>query len=122
MIQTKRITAPKTQHALRCLLIAWLLLSLRGLLAAETPRHAVVFTDKLPGHDEAFARDIAAQVSASGYAVAFVGVSTLTNVKELAATKFDLLVFPGARSLPAAAAPALENFLKQGGDLLALGL
>ena len=90
--------------------------------AAEAQPRAALFTDRLPGQDETFARELGAQVSAAGYAVEFIGVKVLSNAEALLAGKFDLLVLPGARSLPAVAAPAIENYLRQGGDLLALGL
>jgi hypothetical protein len=92
-----------------------------SLLSAENPR-AAVFADRLPGHDEAFARKMASQVSAAGFSVEFIGVAALTNAAALSANRFDLLVLPGAKSLPAVAAPAVESFLREGGDLLALGL
>jgi hypothetical protein len=101
--------------------------ALFSVLGSITPRaagspHAAVFTDELPGHDAILAREIATQVSEAGYRVEFIGVATLTNSSALSAQKFDLLVLPGARSLPAVAAPAIENYLLEGGDLLALGL
>ncbi|MBI3851919.1 MAG: beta-galactosidase [Verrucomicrobia bacterium] len=89
--------------------------------AAESPL-AAVFTDQLPGHDATLSREIATQVAGAGYRVQFIGVATLTNSSALSTQKLDLLVLPGARSLPAVAAPAVENYLHQGGDLLALGL
>jgi hypothetical protein len=92
------------------------------MLAIEAPPRAAVFTDELPGHRDSFAHEIASQVSAAGYAVEFIGLNVLTNPGGLAAGKFDLLVLAGARSLPAPAAPAIESYLQQGGDLLALGL
>jgi len=46
----------------------------------------------------------------------------LTNPALLTATHYDLLVLPGARSLPMAAAPAIKGYLQEGGGLLALGL
>ena len=90
--------------------------------AAGSAPQAAVFTDPLPGRDETFAREIGAQVSAAGYAVEFIGVNVLTNAEGLTARKFDLLVLTGARSLPASSVPAIEGYLKRGGDLLALGL
>lgn len=84
--------------------------------------HAAVFFDRLPGQDEDFAREMAAQVASAGYIAETIGVSILTNTEALRADKFDLLVLPDARSLPASSVTAIESYLKQGGDLLALGL
>ena len=83
---------------------------------------AAVFADSLPGFDQALAREISGQVRAAGYATEFIATAALTNQALLAAKRYDLLVLPGARSLPMAAAPAIQAYLENGGDLLALGL
>ena len=97
------------------------------VLAVATAAQAVeyraaVFYDRLPGREETFAREISAQVASAGYDTEIIGLSTLTNAEALRADKFDLLVLPDARTLPASSVAAIENYLKQGGDLLALGL
>lgn len=102
-------------------LVATLMLFAADLAASEPPR-AAVFREPSPGHDETLARIIANQVSAAGYAVSFINTASLTNTSTLSPKQFDLLVLPGARSLPAVAAPAVESFLQAGGNLLALGL
>lgn len=115
----------RTATTNHCFLVGLLLGSTflaRTAHAADATSRAAVFTDRLPGQDESFAREIGAQVSAAGYVVDFIGVNVLTNADELPTSKFDLLVLTGARSLPATAVPAIESYLKQGGDLLALGL
>ena len=86
------------------------------------PPRAVVFSEALPGFDQALARDISDQVQAAGYATEFIGTTVLTNQTLLTAKSYDLLVLPGARALPMAAAPAITSYLQAGGDLLALGL
>src|ERR1017187_4763357 len=83
---------------------------------------AAVFSDPLPGFDETLAREISGQVQAAGYATEFIDTTVLTNKTLLTAKRYDLLVLPGARSLPMAAAPAIKSYLQEGGDLLALGL
>jgi hypothetical protein len=87
----------------------------------ELPR-AAVFSERLPGFDQVLAREIGAQVQGAGYATEDIGTTILTNQALLTAKRYDLLVLPGARSLPMAAAPAVQSFLQEGGDLLALGL
>jgi hypothetical protein len=87
----------------------------------ELPR-AAVFSERLPGFDQVLAREIGAQVQGAGYAAEDITTAILTNQALLTAKRYDLLVLPGARSLPMAAAPAVQSFLQQGGDLLALGL
>ena len=108
--------------ATRYLLLIGFTLGLRGLFAASAAPRAAIFTDTLPGQDKAFVQEVAAHVSGVGYDVEFIDITTLTNASNLSTARFDLLVLPGARSLPAVAAGAVENYLKQGGDLLALGL
>lgn len=105
----------------RLLCLVAVLASLESHASEFTPR-AAVFRETRPGDDEFLSRHIAGQVSAAGYAAEFIGINTLTNASALTTTRFDLLVLPAARSLPAVAAPAIEHYLKQGGDLLALGL
>ena len=90
--------------------------------AGAGPSRAAVFSDRLPGFDETLAREISGQVQAAGYATEFIGTTVLTNRALLTAKRYDLLVLPGARSLPMAAAPAIKGYLQEGGDLLALGL
>ena len=68
------------------------------------------------------AREISGQVQAAGYTAEFIGATVLTNQTALTAKRYDLLVLPGARSLPMVAAPAIQGYLQEGGDLLALGL
>ncbi len=57
-----------------------------------------------------------------GYTTEFISATVLTNQTALTAKRYDLLVLPGARSLPMASAPTIESYLREGGDLLALGL
>ncbi len=59
---------------------------------------------------------------AAGYATEFVDTTVLTNQTALTVKRYDLLVLPGARSLPLATGPAIQSYLREGGDLLALGL
>src|ERR1019366_7828793 len=78
------------------------------VLAEPVPMHstAAVFSDRLPGFNETLAREIRGQVQAAGYATVLIGTSVLTNQALLTAKSYDLLVLPGARALPMAAAPA----------------
>jgi hypothetical protein len=83
---------------------------------------AVVFSDSLPGFNEALAKEIAAQVRSAGYTVEFINLTALTNQAVLKTASYDLLVLAGAGCLPLASIPAIESYLTSGGDLLALGL
>ena len=93
-------------------------------LAASGPQppKAAVVSEHLPSSDPTLAQEIAAQVRAVGYATEFITTAVLTNESLLAAKRYDLLVLPGARSLPIASTRTIEGYLRGGGDLLALGL
>jgi hypothetical protein len=86
------------------------------------PSRAAVFSDRLPGCDETLAGELSGLAQAAGYATEFIGTTVLTNPALLTPRRYALLVLPGARSLPTAAAPAIQSYLHEGGDLLALGL
>jgi hypothetical protein len=106
--------------ALACLLAVW------AAQAAAEPNpsgpKAAVFYDSLPDQNQAFAREIAEQVRAAGYATELIFTPALTNLGLLTPKRYDLLVLPRARSLPIVAVPAVQAFLRAGGDMLALGL
>ena len=61
--------------------------------AAPALLRAAVFSDRPPGGDETFAREIAGQVSAAGYAVEFIGVGFLVVVL-LSWLRMRFLAFP----------------------------
>jgi hypothetical protein len=88
----------------------------------DTAPSAAVFNDPALGLDQTLARETARQVQAAGYAVEFIDLGVLTNRTRLTTNQFDLLVLPYARELPADTVPVVTSFLKEGGDLLALGL
>lgn len=107
---------------IKFLLLSIALLGVRfGLVAAPTPR-AALLSDPHLIQNEALIDVIAGQVAAAGYAAERITVNQLADPAQLTRNRFELLVLCEAESLPAKAAPAIENFLKQGGDLLALGL
>jgi hypothetical protein len=108
-------------------LAAYALFAAVGLTSAPAEpgpeqARAAVFSDHLPGFNETLAQEINGQVQAAGYATEFIGATSLTNAALLTARRYDLLVLPGARALPMAAAAAIKGYLREGGDLLALGL
>lgn len=114
---------PKTASAQAVICIA---VALYGVLfahadAVASPR-AAVFSDNLLGINQALAHDMATQAQAAGYATTFIDIAVLTNQSSLSPTQYDLLVLPGARSLPVLSAPAIGHYLQGGGDLLVLGL
>ena len=124
-----KITPPSTlelfQFQLGCLTLGTLLMVVQPAHTLAGPRpeppRAAVFSDSLPGFDQALAREISGQVQAAGYTTEFIGATALTNQTALTAKRYNLLVLPGARSLPMAAAPAIQGYLQQGGDSVGAG-
>lgn len=88
---------------------------------ARTPV-AGVFLGEWDGTNPAFAQQLAADVQAAGYAAKFIGPDALTNSVTLGLLNVDLLVLPQARSLPVAAMDPIQQYLRDGGRLMALGL
>ncbi|HOX59137.1 MAG TPA: hypothetical protein P5205_18290 [Candidatus Paceibacterota bacterium] len=115
---------PRLKHACLSALAVILAGSAIGATAAAAPSQprAAVFSDALPDFNRTLAQEAGAQVRSGGYATEFVNVAVLTNESALTVRHYDLLVLPGARSLPIAAVPAITSYLREGGDLLALGL
>lgn len=90
-------------------------------LAAASPSAAVLH-DESSSEQSAFANDISKLVATAGYSVQHLAPGLLVKSDELTTGKYDLLVLPDARVLPVAACDKVQNYLKEGGDLLALGL
>ncbi|MBI4585171.1 MAG: beta-galactosidase [Planctomycetes bacterium] len=103
--------------------LPWLpaLLALPAAVAAPEHR-AAVLKDAALGMDGALAEEAAAAVRQAGYAVQLIDAGELLSRERLLAGGWDLLVLPWARRLPLASARVVEEFLKAGGDLIALGL
>jgi hypothetical protein len=109
-------------HSRAILLTAALVTAgLRGEVGEVTYRAAVWQAD-VSGGDAQLVEFVTRQVRAAGYAVEPLDSTALTNTAVLDTNRFDLLALPNARILPVEAVPALEGYLRQGGDLLALGL
>jgi hypothetical protein len=83
---------------------------------------AAVFRASSPDSNAALAAEIATVVAGAGYTVEFIDPVLLSDPAKLLSHKFDLLVLPGARSLPVAVAQSIPAYLAAGGNLLALGL
>lgn len=110
-----------------CRALVWLLLAGSHDLpaadqAAAPPRPtAAVFRGITPEAAE-LARVLAAHAESAGYAVEPIDAGLLTNLAALTPARFDLLVLPQARVLPADSVTTIEAYLKSGGHVLALGL
>jgi len=85
------------------------------------PRAALLQGD-LPGHDAALAKDLAEALKEAGYEPVPVDVATVSDQALLTRERFDMLVLPHARTLPLQTIKPIQEFLKAGGNLIALGL
>lgn len=109
---------------LHVLWVAVVPLSSPGAWSAQPapPPRALVWQADVPGGSPALVRYLTDVVDEAGYAVAYLESTALTNTAGLTAADCDLLVLPDARLLPVESIGAISEFLKQGGNLLALGL
>lgn len=74
----------------------------------------------MPGEDAELANALTAELRSAGYAVVEIGPAALCDPAKLSAERFDLLVVPDAGPLPAASMKPVENYLRGGGDIIAL--
>ncbi len=84
------------------------------------PARAAVFSEPLPRGEPTLARHLAAVLQGAGYEPELINTEVLTNQARLTVERYELLLLPQAQSLPAASVAAIENYLKAGGDLVAL--
>ena len=84
------------------------------------PARAAVFSDAFLRPEPALARELAALLGGAGYEPESINLESLTNQARLTAERYELLVLPDARAVPAASVGAIENYLKARGHLLAL--
>jgi hypothetical protein len=106
------------------LILSWAFGGPTHAVAASAPDapSAAVFLDTAPGAKPDLAREIAADLSAAGYAAEFIGPDVLTNTETLRSHHFQLLALPHAVSLPLNSMGPVGDYLRGGGNLIALGL
>lgn len=83
--------------------------------------NVAVLCDDMPGHDRGLSELYAQAVADAGVSVSRLTGEQIANPYLLTPEHFDVLILPGAQSFPAAAVESLLSFLRQGGDLIALG-
>lgn len=105
-----------------CRLALGLLVAVVPAWAAEPPRAAVVAGLRPDAGRLALAQQLAELAQTAGYIAQSIDFASLTNAAELDPDRLDLLVLADGRALPAPAVEPIHNWLKTGGDLLALGL
>ncbi|MCY3017790.1 MAG: beta-galactosidase [Planctomycetota bacterium] len=90
--------------------------------AAAARVRAALLQGDLPGHDAALAGDLAQALKDAGYDIVPVDVAVVSDAAKLTREQFDMLVLPHARTLPLQTIKPIQEFLKAGGNLIALGL
>ena len=88
----------------------------------QTPLRAAVLKDNLPGLDAALVAGLSEALQSAGYQPVCVDVQTVSDAAKLTRAQFDMLVLPHARTLPLQTINPIREFLKAGGNLIALGL
>ncbi len=90
--------------------------------AAEAgQRRAALLNAGLPGEDPSLASLVKAEIQKAGYTVEEIGAGQLCDYVELLQQNYDLLVLPTAGILPAQSTTSINNYLKSGGHIIALG-
>ncbi len=81
---------------------------------------AAVLKTGFPGEDSVLVQNMTEDLQSSGYKVMEFTPDQLCDPDKLDAQVLDLLALPDSSALPANAAPSIEAYLKDGGDILAL--
>jgi hypothetical protein len=94
----------------------------REKMSSEIPAGGAVamLVDGLPGFDRGLAERVAARLTREGLKVVALDSEQVCNPFVLNTDSFHTLVLSSSQVYPAEGGPALERFLAQGGDLIAL--
>ena len=86
------------------------------------PAAAILHEPGMPARGCPSAVEVMAQILAkAGVSVEMISADQLADGAVLTKSRFDILVVPTGETFPAAARPALVEFLRSGGDLVATG-
>ncbi len=88
--------------------------------ADSEPLRAAVFSEDIPDLDGAFAERLAGVAEGAGYSALLIGAEELSDPEQLCPETYDVVIFPNAGLLPAAASDAIESYIAAGGNLVAL--
>lgn len=102
-------------YAIGVLVLGWAATA----VAADDRSEAVLLECELPGHDPVLL-DAVSQAVGGSYSVSRIGLDVLLEPDTLSKRAPDLLILPNASVIPAHATPAVDKFLRGGGDLIAL--
>jgi len=81
---------------------------------------AALARTNMPGEDPALVDALSVQLQEAGYTVSELDAAHLCDPRAIAKDKFDLLVLPNASTLPAKSGRPIDNYLSQGGNIIAL--
>ncbi|MGQ9764556.1 MAG: hypothetical protein ACUVRI_06705 [Armatimonadota bacterium] len=103
-------------------LIVLLGFALLGILASceSLAATAALLRTGLPQEKQSLVSAVFECIRAAGYQVREIGFEDLCNREMLTAVNFDLLVLPDSSLLPAGARASIDEYLKGGGDIIAL--
>jgi len=109
----------KTAHGVAArVVLQGILVMMSGAVFAEPT--AGLLHANLPGEDAGLVAAVARVLGEAGYSVAELDAAALCDPARLTPDVVDVLVLPGAAALPAASAAAIEAYIENGGDILAL--
>ncbi len=101
-------------------LVSAVLTSLQPVLAAG-PSPAAGIVTFLPSQSaDAVRRAVSEELTRAGYAVRLLDADFICDPARMGSSPCDLLVIPEGGRLPSVAGPAIEAYLRSGGDILAL--
>ena len=95
-------------------------LCLMNIATAATPPTAALFTDASHGTDPTLATALQQKLTDAGFEVVLVDGADICNPAALSADTVSLLVLTNAKRLPMRSIEPIHEYLKHGGDVLAL--
>ncbi|MHC4444724.1 MAG: glycoside hydrolase 5 family protein [Planctomycetota bacterium] len=81
---------------------------------------AKILKSGLPGEDPGLIEALGAELGEAGYQVSKIDIAGICDSDQVTTDKFDLLILPNAGTLPADSVKPIENFVQNGGDIIAL--
>ncbi|MCC6445438.1 MAG: hypothetical protein IT210_18500 [Armatimonadetes bacterium] len=95
----------------------------RGASLARTgPGSVAILSENLPVRGKPSSpQALASTLQSAGYRTEILSAARMADSRILNRQRFDLAILPTGASFPAQAAPAFQNFLRQGGDFLTMG-
>ncbi|MHB0998275.1 MAG: beta-galactosidase [Armatimonadota bacterium] len=97
-----------------------MLTSLICTVGSAQPQRASVLRANFPGEDLVLIEAVKSQLKSAGYDISEIDDKYLCDSSSLTTKNIDLLVLTNASALPMSSTGAIDAFLREGGDLIAL--